>query len=214
MEKIIKFVWFVVIGSFFTTTVVTISGLVYIWFINPGVELPFMKELFSALILETLAISFLLIKNSIDFLPKVKVYKDAKQVNNFLSEFASRGSSVEFVTNSASWLKSDIELQKKLISKAKEKGKITVFSAEKIEDESLNNSKINLIHFTNENYIPKARFTLINSSRQGAEELAIAIGSFPKHKVYIFTGQNSPYIIGMAKDIINLLNIVGVEQDV
>lgn len=53
------------------------------------------------------------------------------------------------------------------------------------------------------NYTPSARSTLINSSRQGVEELAIAMGNFPKHKVYIFDDQNSPYIIAMDKDIIN-----------
>lgn len=208
MERIMKAIWWILTGLFAITAIITIFGIVYMWFINPDTELPYMNILFTKLILEGIALILLLARQSIHYLPKVKVYKNSEEVNKFLKEFALRGSSVEFVSNRATWLTSDRSLQEALVQKAEAGYSVSVLTAKEPGCIStIGNSKINFINGIPEEYIPNARFTLINSSRQGAEELAIAVGSFPGHEVYIFNNRTSPHIIGLAKDIVKLMHL-------
>lgn len=209
MEKISKALWIVVVLIFFFTGMLTIIGVYYKWFINTEAELPFLGTMFSALIIEIIGVCILILKTSVSFMPKTKVFKSKEKVNKFLSEFALSGTSVEFVSNRASWLSTDENLQNSLIEKCKRGNKVTVLTS--IKPSNVSELERNGAEFVNNicnDYIPNARFTLINSSRQGAEELAIAMGNFPNHKVYVFNGQNSPYIIAMAKDIVKLMKII------
>lgn len=208
MERISKILWNMVVFVFGITALLTICGIGYLWFVNPTVELPYLETLFVILIVEIIGVCLIVLKSSISFMPKTKIYKEPKDVNEFLLNFAMRGSSVEFVSNRASWISSDEELKSQLISKVQGGSKVTILSPIKpMGSDELEKQGIDFINSFSNNYTPNARFTLINSSRQGAEELAIAVGSFPEHKVYVFNGQNSPYIIAMAKDIVKLMEI-------
>lgn len=214
MEKISKALWVSAVVIFILTGILTFTGVIYIWFINTEVELPFLGAMFSALIVETIGVCILVLKSTANFMPKTKIYKTKNEINSFLSEFALRGSSVEFVSNRASWLVSDKDLQNKLIKKSRSGNKVAVMSAIKPENISeLEENGVEFVNSISNKYTPSARFTLINSTRQGAEELAISMGNFPNHKVYIFDGQNSPYIIAMAKDIIKLMKIIKETKD-
>jgi len=49
-----------------------------------------------------LTVCILLLKITANFMPTTKIYKTKNEINSFLSEFALRGSSVDFVSNRAS----------------------------------------------------------------------------------------------------------------
>lgn len=215
MERISKILWVITVGVFALTSLLTLSGLFYLWFINKDATLPYLGLFITTLITEIVGVCLLLLKTSVNFLPKTKNYKSKEDVNKFLSDFALSGTSVEFVSNSATWLSTDIELQDNLIKKAIAGNKVTIITNSKPQRiKGLEENGVEFINNISHCYSPNARFTLINSTRQGSEELAIAMGNFPKHKVFIFNGQNSPYIIAMAKDIINLMKIIKEKSNV
>jgi hypothetical protein len=210
MEKQIRVLWNSFIVIFVVTAFLTLGGICYIWFINRGVKLPFLQSLYKMLIVETVFVVFAFAKSSISSLPKTKVYKNEQDVNKFLGEFALRGSSVEFVSNRASWISSDDKLKEKLSNKSKNGHSVTFMTTNKPNNtKKMEEEGVKFISLEEDSYIPNARFTLINSSRQGSEELAIAVGTFPAHTVYVFNGKNAPHLIAMAKDIISLMKVNG-----
>jgi len=91
MERVMKAIWWILTVLFAITAIITIFGIVYIWFINPNIKLPYMNILFTNLIVEGIALILLLARQSIHYMPKLKVYKNSEEVNKFLKEFALRG---------------------------------------------------------------------------------------------------------------------------
>lgn len=209
MERISKAIWIITLIVFALTSFLTLAGLVYVWFINRDASLPYLDMLFTSLIVEIIGVCVLVLKTSANFAPKTKTYKSKDEVNEFLKNFALSGSSVEFVSNRATWLTNDKSLQDSLIEKSLEGNYVSILTNYEPQNcENLKNSGVEFINNISASYTPNARFTLINSARQGAEEVAISVGNFPNHKVYTFNGQNSPYIIAMAKDIIALMKLI------
>ena len=48
-----------------------------------------------------------MLKSSLSCIPKIETYKKFEDVNKFLANFAMRCSSVDFISNRASWLSND-----------------------------------------------------------------------------------------------------------
>src|SRR5262249_7627333 len=126
---------------------------------------------------------------------------------HLMSELISRASSAAIVSNRASWLQRSSEFVEALSARARAGGNIEIFTRVPVDQalaSQLAATGVQL-HTAASSEPPKARFTLINADRSGAEQLAIATGVHPEHEVLVFDSRSGPQIIALAKDITNRL---------
>ena len=185
-----------------STAFLTLSGLAYLWFFQTKAELPYLKYLLSAVIVEIVSLVILMAKKGFKYLPEVQTNKNLKGTLEFMEKFISTGTSATIISNRISWL----AVNDKLIDTLKIKiaGGIRIEIITPKETPSALQQRLIGATFivTNEKIAPEARFTLINADRSGAEKLAIARGVHPEHEITIFDNNSGPQMIAMAKGII------------
>jgi hypothetical protein len=207
MLKIVRLTLYVFIAIVAATATLVLAGLAYLWFFSEEAtrqDLPYLKGLVTALILEIIAVVITLARKGFRYLPNIEHHKTENETLAFLKKFISGGSTVQIVSSRLAWIKNSPELLREVERLARNGVRVEVITPMNVADDI----RLPLIeagvHFyrTNEDAAPEARFTLINGNRSGAERLAIACGSHPDHEVSIFDNNSGPQIIGMAKDII------------
>ncbi|CZG31749.1 hypothetical protein SCV69_01100 [Legionella pneumophila serogroup 1] len=207
--NIIK-IWSIFRWIFTATFMLTIGGIITLWlcilFGKSISDLPYLKCLFFALVLEVLAVVISMAKFGFKYLPKIEVKGELSETIIFLKKFIREGSTVTIVSNRISWINDDFINEVEKLIKQGTTFKIILPEESRNSDPNIQRIKElikdNLI-ITEEEKVPEARFTLINAGRSGAEKLAIAKGVYPYHEITIFDDSSGPQIIGMAKDIIH-----------
>ena len=202
MQKLIIHILYTFLGITALTALVTIAGLIWVWFFEGNCdELPYLGYLITAIVIELAGITFFVAKKGLSFLPKIVTNKTKDETKDFLEKFISSGSSASIYSSRVSWLIGNEALLKVLREKIEDGLKVEIITSGEINSDIRANLSKAHFYVTNEES-PFARFTLINGERSGSERLAIAKGSHPNHEITIFDNNSGPQIIGMAKDLI------------
>ena len=202
MQKLVKHILYLFLIITAITALVTLTGIVFIWFFSPQDELPHLNVLITALIIEVISVIVMLAKKGLKYLPDTQIDKEPKDTLKFMQNFISTGTSATVVSNRVSWLANNEDLISILQSKADSGTKIEIITPKEISQTLKDSLRGATFIVTNEALSPEARFTLINGDRTGSEKLAIAKGIHPDHEITIFDNNSGPQIIAMAKDII------------
>jgi hypothetical protein len=189
---------------FAATALLTISGLIYLWFINPQAQMPYLRWLLGIVIAQVVGIVILIARRGITYMPQVRVNSSADATSRFMEEFITHGSSVTIVSNRLGWLADANSVQLMMMKRAEKGARFEIITAQSVDVELKERLRKAGVHFyvTNDGTVPEARFTLVNADRSGAEKLAIARGTHPNHEITIFDSGSGPQIIGLAKDIV------------
>lgn len=202
MQSLIKNTLYVFLWITGGTALLVFIGLGYIWFINPGSDLPYLSWLAALIIPEVVGIVLLVARKGLKYLPEVQTDKTSDQTLKFMEEFISAGSSATIVSNRVSWLTGQTALVRLLKQKIDSGLRIEIITPQPVRNDIRDALAGASFIVTNDDLPPEARFTLINGDRSGAELLAIARGAHPNHEITIFDNNSGPQIIAMAKDVI------------
>jgi hypothetical protein len=214
MPTVLHRILWIFLVIFGLTATLTISGLVYLWFINPKADMPYLRWLLSIVIAEVVGTIILFAKQGFRYIPDVRKDKNRAETSKFMGDFISHGSSVTIVSNRLAWLIEATEVQAEMIALARKGTRFEILTAQPVETSLRNKLRQAGVRFfvVNDEGIPEARFTLINADRSGAEKLAIARGTHPNHEITIFDSSSGPQIIGLAKDIVRKSKRTAVEN--
>lgn len=75
---------------FALTAMLTISGLVYLWFINPLPQVPYLRWLLGILIAEVIGTIVILARRGIRYLPDARNDRSLDDTNGFMERFIAR----------------------------------------------------------------------------------------------------------------------------
>src|SRR6266481_469204 len=205
MQSLLKTTIYTFLAIFVITAIVTISGLVYLWFVNKqGNGLPYLGWLLTTLVAQVIGVIVMIGKRGVRYLPEVKINQTSDETAAFMNDFISHGSSVMIVSNRLAWLIEANSVQEQIKKRSQAGTRFEIITSQPVITvlrAKLEAVGVNFI-VTGPHDIPEARFTLINSDRSGAERLAIAKGTHPHHEITIFDASSGPQIIGLAKDIV------------
>jgi hypothetical protein len=204
MMIILRWVLVLFLCIFALTALLTIVGLIYLWFINPEAKMPYLQWLLGIVIAEVVGTIVIWAKKGVQYLPDIKVNPNSAATNQFMKEFIVHGSSVTIVSNRCAWLIGAMEVQQTIIEKSRLGTYFEIITSQPVDatlQRKLNSAGVRFF-VTNDHVAPEARFTLVNAGRSGAERLAIARGTHPNHEITIFDNSSGPQIIALAKDII------------
>ncbi|AUQ75282.1 hypothetical protein [Phaeobacter piscinae] len=202
MQSIIKLALQLFLAITCATSLLTLAGVGYVWFIPDASSLPYLEYLLSAVIIEIVGSVIILAKRGLKYLPETQTDKDPVATLRFMKSFISKGTSATIVSNRVSWLAGDSDLISTLHAKIASGTRIEIITPSQVSENLKEKLSGATFVVTNEALSPEARFTLINGDRSGAEKLAIARGVHPEHEITIFDNNSGPQIIAMAKDII------------
>jgi hypothetical protein len=204
MLTVLRWVLRLFVIVFGLTAILTLSGVAYLWFLNPQSQMPYLRWLLSLTIAEAVGVVVVLGKRGLYYLPDVRNDRNRSATFEFMKDFISHGSSVTIVSNRLAWLLDAPQVQETMIDLARKGTQFEIITSRAVEDKLKNNLRAAGVRFfiMNDERAPEARFTLVNADRSGAEKLAIARGTHPNHEITIFDNSSGPQIIGLAKDIV------------
>jgi uncharacterized SAM-binding protein YcdF (DUF218 family) len=116
------------------TALLTLSGVVYLWFINPQAQMPYLRWLLSLTIAEVAGTIVVLGKRGINYLPEVRNDRDRNATFEFMKEFISHGSSVTIVSNRIAWLLDAHQVQDSMIELARTGTQFEVITARAVDN--------------------------------------------------------------------------------
>lgn len=184
-----------------------LAGLGYLWFfpaVNSRNDLPYLRPLVAALILETPVVFFGFVRAGTKCLPQIKSHRHESDTVDFMCKFIEPGTTVQIVSSRFAWARRAEAFTRELARKAEKGALVEIITPQPVDGDirlPLARAGV-LFYLTAETTAPEARFTLINGNRSGAERLAIARGSHPEHQVTVFDNNSGPEIIAMARDMI------------
>jgi hypothetical protein len=204
MMKLMRWTAWSFLAVYVASAIVTLLGVAYLLWKEPVPTPTYMEWLIGSCICQTVAVLVFIVRKGVSYIPDIHACRDREKNRRFLKEFIERGSTVQIVSRDISWIQSSDDMQKSIISRSLAGTRIEIFTPQEITDSVRHPLEEAGICFfvTGEDTSPEARFTLINGSNCGAEQLAIAKGSYPHREITVFDSVSGPQIIGMAKDII------------
>src|SRR5688572_19242368 len=110
MQNAIKTTYYIILIVFAASAVLCLSGVTYIWFLQPKgstaniSDLPYLSVLFSSLIIEAIAVVFLFAKRGMKYLPEIETNKKESQTFAFMCDYVKGGTTVTIVSNRLSLL--------------------------------------------------------------------------------------------------------------
>ena len=210
MQNAIKTTYYIILFVFAASAVLCLSGVTYIWFLQPKggtakiSDLPYLSVLFSSLIIEAIGVVFLFVKRGMKYLPDIETNNNESQTFAFMCGYVKGGTTVTIVSNRLSLLTRSAEFFRAVQAGARDGQRFEIVTPKPVADKvriPLEEVGVQFI-VTNESSPPEARFTLVNADRAGDERLAIAKGTHPDHEITIFDSNSGPQMIAMARDII------------
>lgn len=216
MQNAIKATYIIILIVFSASAILCLSGVTYVWFIQPTgsssaiSELPYLNILFGSLVVEAIGVVFLFVKRGMKYLPDVVTNKNESQTFAFMCGYVKVGTTVTIVSNRLSMLTRSFDFFKEVQAGAREGKRFEIVTPKPVDEKvriPLEEVGVQFI-VTNEDYTPEARFTLVNAGRASGERLAIARGTHPNHEITIFDGNSGPQMIAMARDIIRKSKIL------
>lgn len=135
---------------------------------------------------------------------KPKICKNDQEIRDYMYRWISNGGRVVIFTRDMSWV-SDREMTDMLTNKARAK-ELTLFLPNRIPSiNDLEKAGASIIEYSNLNYTPRSRFTIINYGRDDAK---VAVGKridVNKHLIEEYGIGQHPYF-NVANDLINILH--------
>jgi hypothetical protein len=137
---------------------------------------------------------------------RVKCHRNEKSVNEYMLKLLNRGGSVKIFANNLSWVRDAHEVRAFLESAAGNGRDIRIF-VPKLNDltTELAANGVMIHTYSNLNYEPSARFTLLNPDEPGSSLLAIGKGTFPHFYIEEFSDQTHSRVLAVARDLLNIL---------
>ena len=187
----------------------TVIGIVVVWVRGSLNKLPYLDLLVGLTMVETAGVVIGIARGDVKLnneeSGKILNCKTQKQINSFMKNFISRGSRIDIFSGSLSWVAEDGDIKDFLIEKSYA-CEVNVFLP-RLNDiaQELKDNGVNVYEYHEIEYIPRARFTLLNRGRPGAEVLAISNGTLPKHRIVEYEASNSPMLIAAASDLVAIV---------
>ena len=120
MQSLVKYTLYLFLIITALTAVITLAGIVYVWFFSEKTELPHLELLIGSVIVEVIAVILMLAKKGLKYLPDTQTDKKPEDTLRFMEDFISTGTSATVVSNRVSWLSENQSLidilQKKIES--------------------------------------------------------------------------------------------------
>jgi hypothetical protein len=133
-----------------------------------------------------------------------KHYKNKKEIRNYMFNWINNGGRVTIFTRDMSWVDDD-DMRNMLIQKA-QRNELTIILHDKIRlSDELKSKGANIITYKELDYIPKSRFTIINTDRSDSK---VAIGrrtNDNKHLIREFSTSDEPEF-SLATDLAKILD--------
>lgn len=197
----LRAVEWIVVCVFALTALLVLAGLTRLWFVDPTASMPYLNKLVVTLIVEAIASAFVLFRHGMRYRPTTKNCEDTSAFEKFFADFVMNASTVQILTNRLSWVSNSSRMQSLLCDLAKKNRNVQIVTNQKVDiAPKLIDAGVRIWTMPDGSPAPEARFTLINGDRAGAERLAIAVGTFPEHTVYMFDNNSGPHIVALAKD--------------
>jgi len=136
---------------------------------------------------------------------KVKTYANDQEINNYMKNLISSGSTLDIVSGRLHWVSEDESVKQRIIERART-AEINVYIAEgnPIASE-LGQSGIHVHIVHSLRGAPHARFTLVDKGRPGAAMLAVGTGRIPSFSISEFHEKSHPQVVALARDYIERL---------
>jgi hypothetical protein len=136
-----------------------------------------------------------------------KMYKTEEEINNYMRGLLKRGGSANIFACNLSWVTPDVEGF--LMDRAKS-NKVLKLYVPRHNDvtRQLASKGIRIVTYTDLDYTPEVRFTLLNPEEPGSSILAIGKGTVPKFVIEEFTDVDNARMISIARDLFRILDRV------
>lgn len=139
--------------------------------------------------------------------PDTTFYAKDKEINRYMLDLVTRGSTLDIVSNQLHWIKDDYNIKLKLISRSRAGQEINIYipKSNAISKELKKNGiKIHICHGLKH---PHPRFTIVDKDHLGTSMLAIASGSLPKFRISEFNESFFPQVVALAREYVNMLKV-------
>jgi len=91
MPTILRWIFLFFVVAFGLTSLLTLGGVGYLWFIDPQAQMPFLRWLLGLTLAEALATVVVLAKRGVYYLPEVQSDRDRQATFRFMKNFISHG---------------------------------------------------------------------------------------------------------------------------
>jgi len=136
---------------------------------------------------------------------KVKTYTNDQDINNYMKNLISSGSTLDIVSGRLHWVSEDESVKQRIIERAKT-AEINVYMPEKNPiARELERNGIHVHIAQSLKGAPHARFTLVDKGRPGATMLAVGSGRIPSFSISEFHEERHPQVVALARDYIERL---------
>lgn len=191
------------LASLFTIVGISISNAVEFWQTSSEVrKFLLIIVLVGALVMALVDVVFW-------FRSKPKRYKSEAAINQYMISLFQRGGSASIFANNLSWVTTEVlSCVGKLARDRKKVIKVYVPKQNSVT-EQLQKVGVQVKTYPGLNYVPEARFTLVNPTEPGSSILAIGKGTLPNFYIDEYYDQTQARIISMARDLFNILEKIG-----
>lgn len=135
---------------------------------------------------------------------RLRTFRDVSAIREFMFDWINSEGKILIFSNDMSWVAPEKRIKALLLSKARA-SELTLCLPRTIPlSEELRNAGAQVRHYSELNYVPQSRFTVIRYGRQDAE---VAIGRSIKgvHTIEVFSPGTHP-AFAMAEDLINIVS--------
>lgn len=138
--------------------------------------------------------------------PDTKFYKTDGEINKYMLEVISSGSTLDIVSNHLHWVSRNKRIKSTLITRAKNGIEINIYlpKQNKVAKE-LKEKSIGIHVCPDLDESPHARFTLIDKNNPGLAKLAIGSGRIPRFMISEFSESANAQVVAMARDYVKVL---------
>jgi hypothetical protein len=134
-------------------------------------------------------------------------YKDEHSINKYMMRLLKRGGSASIFAHNLTWVNESI--QKFLVDHAKAGKVVKIYvPRHNVVTKQLQKSGVHIIPYSELDYIPEARFTVVNPNEPGSSLLAVGKGAVPSFYIDEYTDSSHSRVISIARDLFNILDRV------
>lgn len=167
----------------------------------------FYYYVFGAAVLEPIALFLLWTKNILGLRTsiKAKTYATDEEINNYMKNLISSGSTLDLVSGRLHWVSEDESVKERMIERAKTADINIYMPRENQIARELRRNGLYIHIIPSLRGDPHARFTLVDKARPGSAILAVGSGRIPTFTISEFYEDSYPQVVALARDYINRL---------
>jgi len=194
---------------FVIAAIVLLYGLVQIVFFG-WVPPEFFQYAFAVVIAEPIGLLILWTKNIFGLRTGIKErkYSSDEEINNYMKNLISSGSTLDIVSNRLHWVSEDESVKERLIERARSSDINIYLPTENQIARELRENGLHIHIIPSFGKTPHARFTLVDKNHPGSAMLAVGSGRIPNFNISEFYENSHPQVVALARDYINNLGEV------